>query len=99
MICTKTDCERNAWRRGLCRKHYEWALKNVPGYRIKPGDGDRLRMSDLLSQASITGRIHAERGGRCATDTCVELFGAEAARAYEDGYRREVARAGSEAVS
>lgn len=48
---------------------------------------------DLLAEASITGRIHARRGRRCAVDTAERLFGARAARAYESGYRREMAKA------
>jgi hypothetical protein len=47
---------------------------------------------DLLSQAIRTGRIHAERGGRCATDTANRLFGPRIAAAYERGYRYEIER-------
>lgn len=88
--CSKSYCGKNAYRRGLCSAHYKWSLRTVPGFRIGQ---QGTKTSDLLSSAFITGRIHAERGARCAVDTCERLFGPRAARAYEDGYRREIARA------
>ena len=88
--CTESMCHRRQYRRGLCHVHYKHALEHVPGFRI----GQRgTKASDLLALAFHTGRIHADRGGRCAVDTCAELFGERAARAYEAGYRSEIARA------
>lgn len=88
--CGKSMCHRRQYRRGLCRVHYADALEHTPGFRI----ADRAD-PDLLSQASITGRIHARRGGRCAVDTATRLFGERVAKAYEAGYRSELAQAGA----
>jgi hypothetical protein len=54
---------------------------------------------DLLAQASITGRIHARRGARCVVDTATRLYGERVAKAYEAGYRREIARSGTETAA
>jgi len=51
---------------------------------------DTCERRDLLSQAFLTGRIHAQRGSRCLTNRARELFGDEAAEKYEQGYRYEV---------
>jgi hypothetical protein len=88
-LCSKPTCDKHAYRRDLCSAHYRWSLRHVPGFRRGPG---RERSDDLLSEASITGRIHARRGGRCAVDTAARLFGERVARAYEAGYHREIAR-------
>lgn len=92
-LCSKPTCGKNAYRRSLCSSHYRWALRNVPGFRLNPGGDRGSKASDLLSEAFITGRIHAERGGRCAADTATRLFGEQVAEAYEAGYRRAMTKA------